>query len=147
MAEYEVLLNDLETKKAQLEIERRYKITKQDLLMFIEEILKGDVNDKDYQKQIIDHLVSQVFVSDDNTVIYFNLRGGKDIETLTVDDTKTAVNNAKRVRTQLPLARQSKPKSNTKVFGLGFSFAKIQVLYAFFGCRCAVVSVFSGFVG
>ena len=106
MAEYEVLLNDLETQKAQLEIERGYKITKQDLLTFIEEILKGDVNDKDYQKQIIDHLVSQVFVSDDNTVIYFNLRGGKDIETLTVDDTKTAVNNAKRVRTQLPLARQ-----------------------------------------
>ena len=131
MAEYEVLLNDLETQKAQLEIERGYKITKQDLLTFIEEILKGDVNDKDYQKQIIDHLVSQVFVSDDNTVIYFNLRGGKDIETLTVDDTKTAVNNAKRVRTQLPLARQSKPKSNTRVFGIGFSFAKIHNLSAF----------------
>ncbi len=27
--------------------------------------------------------------------------------------------------------RQVKPKSNTKVFGLGFSFAKIQVLSAF----------------
>ena len=39
-----------------------------------------------------------------------------------------------------------KPKSNTKVFGLGFSFAKIQVLSAFFDCWRAVVSVFSGFV-
>ena len=108
MTEYEVLIGTLETQKAQLEIERGYKITKQDLLPFIEEILKGDVNDKNYQKQIIDHLVSQVFVSDDNTVIYFNLRSGKDIETLTVDDTKTAVNNAKRVRTQLPLARHKR---------------------------------------
>lgn len=27
--------------------------------------------------------------------------------------------------------RQAKPKSNTKVFGLGFSFAKIQVLSVF----------------
>ena len=51
----------------------------------IEELLKGDVNDKDYQKQIIDHLVNQVFVSDDNTVVYFNIRGGKDIEKLTRD--------------------------------------------------------------
>ena len=42
--------------------------------------------------------------------------------------------------------RQSKPKSNTKVFGLGFSFAKIQVLTAFFGCLCAVVLSFSVFV-
>ena len=44
------------------------------------------------------------------------------------------------------LESQSKPKSNTKVFGLGFSFAKIQVLSAFFGCRHDIVSVFSGFV-
>ena len=41
---------------------------------------------------------------------------------------------------------KSKPKSNTRVFGLGFSFAKIQVLSAFFGCRRVVVSVFSGFI-
>ena len=46
MAEYEVLLNDLETQKAQLELERGYKLTKKDLLVFIEELLKGDVNDK-----------------------------------------------------------------------------------------------------
>lgn len=45
-----------------------------------------------------------------------------------------------------PSLRQSKPKSNTRVFGLGFSFAKIKVLSAFFGCRRAVVSVFSWFV-
>ena len=68
MAEYEILLSDLETQKAQLELERGYRITKKDLLAFIEELLKGDVNDKEYQKQIINHLVSQVFVSDDDTV-------------------------------------------------------------------------------
>ena len=109
MAEYEVLLNDLEKQKAQLELERGYKLTKKDLLVFIEELLKGDENDKDYQKQIIDHLVSQVFVSDDNTVVYFNIRGGKDIEKLTIDDTKEVV---EKVQTQSPLARQVKPKSN-----------------------------------
>lgn len=100
MAEYEILLSDLETQKAQLELERGYRITKKDLLAFIEELLKGDVNDKEYQKQIINHLVSQVFVSDDDTVVFFNLRGGKDIEKLTIDDTKEAVNSAKGVRTQ-----------------------------------------------
>ena len=58
---------------------------------------------------------------------------------------KRAYVNAYRGFESRPL-RQVKPKSNTRVFGLGFSFAKIQVLSAFFGCRCAVVSVFSGFV-
>ena len=90
----------METQKAQLELERGYRITQKDLLAFIEELLKGDVNDKEYEKQIINHLVSQVFVSDDDTVVFFNLRGGKDIEKLTIDDTKEAVNSAKGVRTQ-----------------------------------------------
>ena len=81
--------------------------TKKDLLTFIEELLKGDVNDKEYQKQIINHLVSQVFVSDDDTVVFFNLRGGKDIEKLTIDDTKEAVNSVKGVRTQSSPIHQS----------------------------------------
>lgn len=44
------------------------------------------------------------------------------------------------------LSPPKNPKSNTKVFGLGFSFAKIHVLSAFFGCRRDIVSIFSGFV-
>lgn len=73
---------------------------RQRLLDFIDELLKGDVNDKDYQKQIIDHLVSQVFVGDDDTVVYFNIRGGKNTEQITLNDTKETIeNNIKGVRT------------------------------------------------
>ena len=42
--------------------------------------------------------------------------------------------------------RQAKPKSNTRVFGLGFSFTKNKVLSAFFACRCAVILRLSVFV-
>ena len=52
----------------------------------------------------------------------------------------------RKVQIDFQAFRQRKPESNTKVFGLGFSFAKIQVLLVFFGCPCAVVSAFSGFV-
>lgn len=106
MQEYEILLSDLELQKAQLELERGYKVTKADLIDFIAELIKGDVNDKDYQKTIIDHLVSQVFVGDDNTVVYFNIRGGKGIETVTFEETKKAVKGAKCVQTQSPPSRQ-----------------------------------------
>lgn len=37
------------------------------------------------------------------------------------------------------MLRQRKPESDTRVFDLGFSFAKIQVLSAFFICRRATV--------
>ena len=105
MNEYEQYLNDLYFQEAQLELERGYKITKKDLLDFIAELIKGDKNDKDYQRKIIDNLVTQVFVSDDDTVVYFNIRGGKNIETLNFEDVKSNISTLKSVQTQLPLAR------------------------------------------
>ena len=42
------------------------------------------------------------------------------------------------------ILRQVKPKSNTKVFGLGFSFAKNKVLSTFFGCRRTLFLSFRG---
>lgn len=85
-------------------MERGYKITKKDLLDFIAELIKGDKNDKDYQRKIIDNLVTQVFVSDDDTVVYFNIRGGKNIKTLNFEDVKSSISSLKSVQTQLPLA-------------------------------------------
>ena len=52
----------------------------------------------------------------------------------------------RKVQIDFQAFRQAKPKSNTKVFGLGFSFTKNKVLSVFFGCRRAVVLFFSGFV-
>lgn len=91
---------------------------RQRLLDFIDELLKGDVNDKDYQKQIIDHLVSQVFVGDDDTVVYFNIRGGKNTEQITLNDTKETIeNNIKGVQTLTsPLHRIITACSNAVLF-------------------------------
>ena len=57
---------------------------------------------------------------------------------------KRAYVNAYRGFESRPL-RHSKPKSNTKVFDLGF-FCKNAVFISVLGCLCAVVLVFSGFV-
>ncbi len=111
MNEYEKLLDDLLFQQAQLELERGYKITKKDLLDFVAELLKGDINDKEYQRKIIDNLVSQVFVSDDNTVCYFNIKGGKSIETVSFEDTKSAIKGNSGVQTQSPLSRQTNKKA------------------------------------
>ncbi len=79
-----------------------------------------------YQKQIIDHLVSQVFVSDDNTIVYFNIRGGKDIEKLTIDDTKEVV---EKVQTQSTLARRKIEIKRSQITDYAFFFAEIPSPY------------------
>ncbi len=119
MQEYEILLGDLELQKAQLELERGYKVTRSDLIDFIAKLIKGDINDKEYQKTIIDHLVSQVFVGDDDTVVFFNIRGGKGIATVTFEETKKAIQEAKCVQTQFPPSRHEPRSAQIFLLRLG----------------------------
>ena len=108
MNDYESLLNDLYKQQSQLELERGYCLSKKDLIDFIELLIEGDKNDKDFQKKIIDNLVKQVYVSDDDTVVYFNIRGSSDMETENIDlETANKVKNGLLgVRTQLPIPCQ-----------------------------------------
>lgn len=141
MEEYEILLNDLHTQQSKLELERGYKLTKKDILYFIEILLKGDKSDKEYRKKIIDNLVSQVYVSDDHTVVYFNIRGGNNVETekVSLEETNKALNTLNGVQTQLPPPRHLKPKTNRKsAFVLGFFFCPrilVAVLITTYVCR------------
>ena len=109
MSEYEIMLNDLQTQQAQLELERGYKLTKKDLTDFIQVLLQGDKTDKAYQKKVIDNLVKQVYVSDGDTVVYFNIRGGTDIElpNMDLETTNKVKNKLLGVREQQPLPCQT----------------------------------------
>jgi len=95
MAEYEILLDDLKAQKAQLELERGLKVTKEHILLFIKELLKGDEKDKEYQRKIIDNLVYMVYISDGDVVVYLNINGDKTIvrDNLTLDDTQNALSD------------------------------------------------------
>ena len=68
------------------------------------------------EKQIIDNLVYKIYVSDDNTTVYLNIKGSQNIESIDYsehsDKLDSLQNKLKGVRTQLPASRQLKPKSN-----------------------------------
>ena len=113
MQECEVLLADLEKVKAQLILERGKKLTEQDIISFVNIILQGDINDIEFRRRIIDNLVYKVYASDNNLYIYFNIKGGNEIEEITFDDVKEALRQSKEVQIRSDLARQKNPKSNT----------------------------------
>ena len=90
MGEQEILLKDLYALKAQIELERGMKITKEKIVDFVALLLRGNPSDKDYQKKIIDNLVHKVYVYDDTVVTYLNMQG-KDIETISLAETDKAI--------------------------------------------------------
>jgi DNA invertase Pin-like site-specific DNA recombinase len=77
MTEYEILFDDLLTQKSKLELERGYRITQEDLVDFIADILTGDPTREEYQQSVIDNLVNRVVVSDDNTIVVLRFGGNK----------------------------------------------------------------------
>ena len=108
MQECEILLADLEKLKAQLVLERGQKLTEKDIVSFVKMILQGDIDDIEFRRRLIDNLVYKVYISDDNTYIYFNIKGGKGIEEITFEDTKSALDKENRVQTQSDSLRQVK---------------------------------------
>lgn len=88
-------LNDLYTQKVKLEMERGYRLTKEDILDFAKGILKTDNMDKDFQKRIIDVLVKKVIVYDGHVAVFFNINGESNIltEDISVEDVQNAVND------------------------------------------------------
>ncbi len=95
MTEQEILLKDLLASKAQIELERGQKITKEQLIDFIAEMLIGDPSDKGYQKQLIDNLVYKVFVYDDHIVTYLIIGNDKDIKEISLADNDKAISEIK----------------------------------------------------
>lgn len=108
MSEYEKLIDDLESQKAQLERERGLRVSEKDMLDFIADLMNGDPNDKDYQRNIIDNLVYKVFVDDDNITPFLTIGNGDDVANVRLSELKEVLDNlfGDSVQTQFPPARQ-----------------------------------------
>ena len=95
MQEIEILIKDLSASKAQIELERGEKQTKEKIIDFIAEMLKGDPNDKEYQKLLIDNLVYKVFVYDDHIITYLTFGNDKEIKEISLADNDKAIDELK----------------------------------------------------
>ncbi len=91
MQEIEILIKDLTAHKAQIELERGQKITKEKIIDFVSMLIKGDPNDKEYQKKLIDNLVYKVFVYDDTVVTYLIFGNDKEIKEISLADNDKAI--------------------------------------------------------
>ena len=91
MNELEVYLQDLNKQKAQIRLERGLRITKPQILEFVAELIKGDPNDKTFQRRIIDKLVYKVYISDGSFFVLVTFFEMNKTEHIDFDDTKNAI--------------------------------------------------------
>jgi hypothetical protein len=92
-------LDDLETKKADLEIAiakekiEKTPLTKEQIMFWISKFKDGDIDDPVYRRAIVDIFVNSVFLYDDKLVITFNWKDGT--KTVSLTELESAEENMK----------------------------------------------------
>lgn len=125
MNEQEKLVKDLQESKSKILLERGRKVTENDILEFIAQLIKGDPADKAYQKKIIDNLVFKVYIYDNEfirTIGVFNLGVYQYAEQKRLTETEEFLKQLNAVSNSNTFSSPNKLKANPFPLGDGFAF-------------------------
>ena len=75
---------DLEIDLARLRVANEIRITEKEVLAWLHQFTIGDPTDIDFRRRIIDVFINSVYCYDDKTVIFYNIRGGKQVSYIDV---------------------------------------------------------------
>ena len=70
---------DLETELAKQKLAAEAMPTQQDVVTFLTSLSKGNLLDEEYRNKLISTFVNSVFLFDDKIVIYYNIKGSKQV--------------------------------------------------------------------
>ena len=57
----------------------RIRLTEDEIVSWLRSFCQGDLFDLDFRRKIIDVLVNSVYVFDDKIIVYYNVKGGKQV--------------------------------------------------------------------
>ncbi len=77
--ELESLRIELEVDLSKLRIASKTRYKESDIITWIKSFCKGDLMDEEFRQRIIDVFINAVYVFDDKIIVYYNIKGGKQI--------------------------------------------------------------------
>ena len=90
MDELDAQRAEIEAELSHIELARSFRLTRNHILFFLNEMRDKNINDPECQKQLVQTFVNAIFVYDDKVVITFNYSGDKHTVTLSeVDSLET----------------------------------------------------------
>ncbi|GHV35243.1 recombinase RecD [Clostridia bacterium] len=89
----------LETQKADialnlttLRIANGHRFTQEQITAWLKQFCRGEALDDEYQRRIIDLFINSVYLYDDKMVIYYNVKGGKQVSYIDMCDDMEGIN-------------------------------------------------------
>ena len=82
---------DIEIDLAKLRVANKIRYTEKEIVAWLKLFCKGDLFDMKFRQRIIDTFINSIFLYDDRIIIFYNIRGGKQISYIDMlDATKEA---------------------------------------------------------
>ena len=79
MEALEVQQDDLKNEIAKLRIAKGIPLTEKEVLAWLKTYCSGDLMDAGYRRNIIDTFINAIYLYDDRIIIFYNIRGGKQV--------------------------------------------------------------------
>ena len=132
MEALEAQKNETETDLARLRIAQGIQLTEREVKAWLKQFCSGDPLDEDFRRRIIDVFINAVYLYDDRIIIFYNIRGGKQVsymDLISSDDLPSDSSSDKK--------KASKPGSDLNANGGAYAFIS-EPQYVFvngiFGC-------------
>lgn len=84
MEELEAQKADIEIDVAKLKIAQGIRFTEAEVKAWLKQFCKGDALDEDFRRQIIDVFINSVYLYDNRVIIFYNIKGGKQVNYIDV---------------------------------------------------------------
>ena len=70
---------DLEIDLSKLRITCKIRHTEEEIITWLKLFCKGDLFDMEFRRRIIDTFINSIYIYDDKVIIFYNIRGGKQV--------------------------------------------------------------------
>lgn len=103
---------DLQVSLARLRIAASIRLTEPEVRAWLRQFTKGDPLDEDFRRRIIDVFINSVYLYDDKVLIFYNLRGGKQVSYIDVinSDDLPVEESSDLTRDAVPTATEHEPR-------------------------------------
>ena len=84
MEELEAQKADIEIDVAKLKIAQGIRFTEAEVKAWLKQFCKGDLLDEEFRRRIIDVFINSVYLYDKRVIIFYNIKGGKQVSYIDV---------------------------------------------------------------
>ena len=121
METLEVQKNAMESELTKMRLASSVRFTENEIMAWLRQFCNGDLHDSEFRRNIIDVFINSVYVYDDRIVVFYNIKGGKQVNYMDIEQSLDTGIKSSTVDALSP------PKKMTSLKREAFFFAKEKV--------------------